>query len=531
MAKKISGSVGKGGKNKSKDVEIVQKLLNLHAGKGGNASIKVDGIVGDKTIKAIREFQKAFVTKIKPDGLVSTNKQTIKALNEKPKAAKDDEASKPQVFIVELDKEFYKFKTEKEARAFVKTLKKVTIRGKEILLTPKQYDAYVKDFLKGLMLAYVRDLRHRAQGANTIHDYFATINLEELFASWAVQSWWGPKFPSVKVPLAASNAMEKVDGAMRSGNPLKILMAIAANEPIINKSYETMFKYRKAVINRSDGWIKALEFTETASFIILGALAGPALVVAGGATLTQAAFLVGVGTSALPSIGNEVGKSLVGTSEGAMAAIYNVGIDSMIGGTIGVVLKGSTGTEVLKSVEKKLFEKTVNSGWFKKISNNTIKKWLAGYIATTGKASIEETVKTIGNRFGKSLKGESYTKKKFYEDVGGGVISTFTAGFLKPFENAVDTKFAPNLYNSIMKSKATKDMFKSLPKNKAIKAIEDVMKGTGGDVTGKILGWGMGKFGVSSADAGKLVVKTATEAIKSPNWGEFEKLLLNKIKK
>lgn len=53
---KISGSVGKGGKNKSADVETVQLLLNQN---GANPELEPDGDCGKLTIGAIEKFQKS----------------------------------------------------------------------------------------------------------------------------------------------------------------------------------------------------------------------------------------------------------------------------------------------------------------------------------------------------------------------------------------------------------------------------------------------------------------------------------------
>src|SRR5215470_3460117 len=71
----ISKSVGKGGKNNSEDVKIVQAALN---GKIG-ASLAVDGDCGKKTIAAIKVFQKSMGMS-KPDGRVDPGKDTANAL-------------------------------------------------------------------------------------------------------------------------------------------------------------------------------------------------------------------------------------------------------------------------------------------------------------------------------------------------------------------------------------------------------------------------------------------------------------------
>jgi peptidoglycan hydrolase-like protein with peptidoglycan-binding domain len=54
----IHGSVGQGGANQSKDVRVVQRLLNDWLTKDNSTQLKVDGIVGSKTIHAISSFQK-----------------------------------------------------------------------------------------------------------------------------------------------------------------------------------------------------------------------------------------------------------------------------------------------------------------------------------------------------------------------------------------------------------------------------------------------------------------------------------------
>jgi hypothetical protein len=71
----LSASVGSGGKNYPKDVELVQRLLT----KAGQDPGKIDRSCGPKTIAAIKAFQKGFMPK--PDGLVQPGKTTIRKLS------------------------------------------------------------------------------------------------------------------------------------------------------------------------------------------------------------------------------------------------------------------------------------------------------------------------------------------------------------------------------------------------------------------------------------------------------------------
>jgi len=85
MAKKISGSVGKGGKNARVDTAKVQSLLNRHVKTlQPLAALKVDGLSGNKTEGAITSFQKRVVKLNLPDGRVDPGGKTITALTKTP---------------------------------------------------------------------------------------------------------------------------------------------------------------------------------------------------------------------------------------------------------------------------------------------------------------------------------------------------------------------------------------------------------------------------------------------------------------
>jgi peptidoglycan hydrolase-like protein with peptidoglycan-binding domain len=74
----ISKSVGKGGNNIKKDVRYVQALLNYWRQQNGRPEIKVDGLIGPKTIGAIEDFQRIKTGIV--DGRVDPNGPSIKAL-------------------------------------------------------------------------------------------------------------------------------------------------------------------------------------------------------------------------------------------------------------------------------------------------------------------------------------------------------------------------------------------------------------------------------------------------------------------
>jgi hypothetical protein len=77
----IKGAVGRRCANNKADAKIIQLLINkkMHQLKP-LVKLRVDGIVGSRTIKAIEVFQKKIVNFIKPDGRVDPGGKTFKAL-------------------------------------------------------------------------------------------------------------------------------------------------------------------------------------------------------------------------------------------------------------------------------------------------------------------------------------------------------------------------------------------------------------------------------------------------------------------
>jgi hypothetical protein len=73
--RELSASVGVGGINRPDDVRLVQKLLRDRGIDPG----PVDGVMGEKTVAAIKEFQKRFVRR--PDGRVDPGGRTWQELN------------------------------------------------------------------------------------------------------------------------------------------------------------------------------------------------------------------------------------------------------------------------------------------------------------------------------------------------------------------------------------------------------------------------------------------------------------------
>lgn len=103
MARSISGSVGAGGVNQKNDSMTVQELLNNVAPVDGgpNPPLTVDGLPWQKTIAAIKNFQRVQVGLTNPDGRVDPNGRTLAKLNEFDEALAHVDSLKPgRMFFV-----------------------------------------------------------------------------------------------------------------------------------------------------------------------------------------------------------------------------------------------------------------------------------------------------------------------------------------------------------------------------------------------------------------------------------------------
>ena len=83
MAQHISASVGQGGVNRKDDSIKVQSLLNkVPVDQGGPSPLLVvDGLPWQKTIAAIKQFQRVQLGFKWPDGRVDPNGKTLEKLN------------------------------------------------------------------------------------------------------------------------------------------------------------------------------------------------------------------------------------------------------------------------------------------------------------------------------------------------------------------------------------------------------------------------------------------------------------------
>ncbi|MGD8784662.1 MAG: glycoside hydrolase family protein [Thioalkalispiraceae bacterium] len=80
----INASVGRDGVNYKRDVRLVQGLLNQYTIPRVTTPLKIDGVIGDRTIQRIETFQKKILHFARPDGRVDPDGRTINKLLKRP---------------------------------------------------------------------------------------------------------------------------------------------------------------------------------------------------------------------------------------------------------------------------------------------------------------------------------------------------------------------------------------------------------------------------------------------------------------
>jgi len=519
LKRTVGGKIGHGS---TPDILAVQKLLNKHASHVGYKKLEENGEANKKTILTIKKFQQICCPDIKADGRVEPRKVTLLTLNMSAKDLKtwvksiqsDDPGDAAQSIVFYVGKTPYYFTSQNQADKFAATITTLDIEGDLHDFTPKEWKVFQADMIKTLNRTIVAGAKSRAEMASGLWDHFAELNNDQYVVSWFV-SLAGPDLPKHSIVMKASNAAYKLEQAVNSGNFKRIGKAIKEAEEPINKAYKVMWKYQKDVIGRAENLVIALEVTKTTSFIIVGAIAAPLMVPAAGAT--GAAALASGGTALVSSSANELGKYGAGTSKGPADAIKNIATDTIIDATVGVVLKGGKGKEIIEGVSKKVVQKGT-SKWIGKVGSKTAQKYVTGYLEHTAKSGVEESIKQVGAM----IKGKT-KPEEFFGKVATAMV---TSGLLKNFDDAVDKKLGKAIYNSIS-DKARKEIFGELKSTVAIGIINDIVKKNTGEYVGKGIEKTL-KAATGKESETQLVDTTAKKLTSGSDFAKFQKILAKK---
>lgn len=180
----LMGSVGRNGRNFRADVIFVQRLLNRVL-KSPFVPLKVDGLVGRKTIHAIEYFQLHFAHFLRPDGVVDANGKTWCELNRLSGRSVIREAS---VLLADIDKKTDSKKIAWGAKVSAEFKKKLLEVSRFLDVSPdylmaciafetgETFDASIKNFAGSGATGLIQFMPSTARGLGTSTDELSRMS-------------------------------------------------------------------------------------------------------------------------------------------------------------------------------------------------------------------------------------------------------------------------------------------------------------------------------------------------------------------
>lgn len=484
---------GKAVKNNKADIELVQQMLIDN----GASGITITGRSDAKLVKAIQAFQKSSLRYAKPDGIVDPGLATEKKL-------------------------VTKYATAQKKRDSIKYAK-VTIKGKEYIVTEAELKKVKSDAIKGLkpLLAVYRT---QYDVCWEIYQKYETVAIFEktylaAVSTLLVLSYSGVSLPSGSFATKASSDLARAERALSSGDFAGFSRYLPAAEASVNKFSDEMYKFLKAFNSSASTIHTTLTLTTAVGWVVVGALAGPVLVTGAGLTAAQSVIVAGGTTAALQSVSTEVGKIAMSEKPitvGTIAkAALNIQIDALTGAVTGA-LGSKIKLQFIDDLAKKLSPMMVKtlSGY---MSEKAVQALLKTYLANSGKALVTSAAEEAISLIGKTAKsgGKPPTQKELLDSAANILFKTLTAGLIKNLQS-FNAKWSLAARDTIAKKlgesaigKLTKD--KDIGRMVQAKLVKDIGTGAIGGVAAK---FGFDKA-IESATGSESVDKLLTSAEKA----------------
>lgn len=388
-------------RNNADDVTLVRNMLRANGFNVPEGS-KVDAGL----LKAIGHFQKKAGFKT-PDQVVDPGGKTFKALLPKYEAWQK-EMSKPVPML------------------------KVVWKGKEHLLTQKDYDKMVVDIFKQLERYMKSLISSNKLNQEIFNEYIETAQIKrglmDAVTNAMIMSWRDVKFPSGKLAGEAAGATRALERAM-SSRDLKLLnTALPEAERAINAFSADVSRFLKEFTGSGQSLVTVLNVTSAVCFGIVGVMAAPALVAATGMTAASAAVVSGAGVAVIQSTSQELGKHASGQKVTVLESVKNIALDGAVGvltAGLGNKIPVKWADELAASLAPKLASKVP---WLtKEVAESFLKNYLLKGGAESVKTAYGEAVKIIGE-IAKS--GKPPTAKQFQDAAVSVLFTLVSAGVL-----------------------------------------------------------------------------------------------------
>lgn len=399
-------SKGESVRNSPEDVILLRQMLRAN-GYNVPEGDKMDaGLL--KAISAV-QTKAGFKT---PDQVVDPGGKTFDALSPKHEAAK-------KALAAEIAKV---------------VLVKVRYQGKELMLTPDDYEKMKKEVFSSLERYIKSLLKCHKNNLATYEHYLNVAQIKEGFmeavAQALIMSVGRVKYPATNVTVASIKAAGSLQNAVSTKNLAMLDMALPEAEQAVNAFTEEVRRFLKDFAGSAYVTGTVLKVTSAACFAVVGALAGPVMV-AGGMTVAKAAVVSGAGVNVLSSATNELGKAASGQSVSPWESLWNVTVDGALGG-----LTGGISSKIPLGFVEKMAGK-VAPAVASKIPGLTVKQVtpvIKNFLTGSGQETIKSAVNEGFVLMGKIAKtGKSPTAKDFDEATQKILVSLLTAGLVKNF--------------------------------------------------------------------------------------------------
>lgn len=383
----------------------LQEMLNKII--GPKPPLKVDGVFGEQTISALKEFQKK--AGVKPTGEVDADTAPVVARAIKTGKIEKDQPTK----YVEIG------------------------GGKYAGFTDKEWKSEEKKMADKLLAGPVREAKIKAAEAKNAWEHFNELNNDQYIVSFIVETSLRTKLPPKSLIDKAEKAawdLETLAKAQDFGGFLKRARTAPGE---INAALDAMRTYREKIIDRSGTWVTGLEWTKNGSFFVLSLYAAPMAAASLGTGVLASAVIGGAAVKGLESASGEIGNWSAGNAQGQDPGgmVSRVVIDTLVGAVTGWLSKGGGGgksvAEVIsRGIAENIGKKLVAQG----ISKEAIEYIVKYVMSEGGKKVLEGAVADAA----KALKGDP---KMSWETFGDNVVKNFGTGVaLGPLTKWIDEK-------------------------------------------------------------------------------------------
>lgn len=392
-------------KNKPEDVLLVRQMLEANKIGPLGISKKVDAGL----LKAIGAYQKKAGFKT-PDKVIDPGGRTFAALLPAYKK-----------HLAELEK------------AAKEPMVEVKYRGKTIHCTPKEYESVKADVIKRLTPYMSSLLKNHDNALETYEHYLDVAQMKDgvlnAVAQVIILKAGSVKMPDNRLCLISIKASGKLQRAMMSKDLKLIDEALPEAEQAIGAFTNDLMRFLKEFTGSAQTTATVLMVSSAACFAVVGALAAPVLVTAGGMSAGGAAVASGAGVGVLQSASQELGKHASGQKVTVWGSIQAIVIDGTVGG-----LTGGIGSKIplgfCDDAAKWVAPKLASQVSF--LSSQQMQKFIANYLAGSGQEVIKTVLGEAVKELGRIMKtGKAPTEKEFEAIVTSILYSALLGGLVK----------------------------------------------------------------------------------------------------